>query len=390
MTQNEVNIIKNSVLDATEAYVDARLSVADFVKTQIGVTVGTPTKGLNGKYYHTVKCNTTSSTSGITYSNVLSVGNIEFPADSVVFLIAPNAQFTNQFILGKLDDTPCNIVGGSIKIGRIGSSNNYYFNVDSTGNLIINNKFKVANTGALYIGGTDTSSAKFYVTDSGSVTIKSGSIDIGSNFSVNSSGNITAKGGTIGGFEITSSSIGTPINVNGVGMSNGGGHGVNLYAWHSDYNCRVYQGKITCSTGSVSDRGIYVYSGSDESENYILYGHSSIYRSSDGYEAVFSSVSDKRLKKNIKDITLDEAKNLIYNLSPKKFEYKNKTLYGKGERYGFIAQELRKNINNNSGIEFVTDKGYHGINYDDFIAPLCVIVQDQQKQIDALKEQIKG
>ena len=37
MTQNEVNIIKNSVLDATEAYVDARLNSSDFVKTQIGV-----------------------------------------------------------------------------------------------------------------------------------------------------------------------------------------------------------------------------------------------------------------------------------------------------------------------------------------------------------------
>ena len=37
MTQNEVSIIKNAVLDCTEAYVDARLSVLDYVKTQIGV-----------------------------------------------------------------------------------------------------------------------------------------------------------------------------------------------------------------------------------------------------------------------------------------------------------------------------------------------------------------
>ena len=44
MTQNEVDIIKNSVIDATEAYVEARLDVLDFVKTQIGVTVGNPEK----------------------------------------------------------------------------------------------------------------------------------------------------------------------------------------------------------------------------------------------------------------------------------------------------------------------------------------------------------
>ena len=37
--KNEVDIIKNSVIDATEAYVEARLSVLDFVKTQIGVVI---------------------------------------------------------------------------------------------------------------------------------------------------------------------------------------------------------------------------------------------------------------------------------------------------------------------------------------------------------------
>lgn len=117
MTKNEVNIVKNSVLDSTEAYVEARLSVLDFVRTQIGVVQGEPVKGTDRKYRHVVKCNATSNTSGITYNNVLSVGNIPFPKNSVVFLIAPNAQFSNQFILGKLDDTPCNISAGSITLG---------------------------------------------------------------------------------------------------------------------------------------------------------------------------------------------------------------------------------------------------------------------------------
>ena len=118
MTQNEVDIIKNSVLDATEAYVEARLKVLDFVKTQIGVVVGEPEKRADRKYYHTVRCNATrQNPSGITYNNVLSVGNIPFPNGSVVFLAAPNAQFSSQFILGKLDDTPCNITAGSITLG---------------------------------------------------------------------------------------------------------------------------------------------------------------------------------------------------------------------------------------------------------------------------------
>lgn len=117
MTQNEVDIIKNSVIDATEAYVEARLAVLDFVRTQIGVVIEEPIKGNDNKYRHKVRCNKTTNTDGIVYNNVLSVGNIPFPNNSVVFLIAPNAQFSNQFILGKLDDTPCNISAGSIRLG---------------------------------------------------------------------------------------------------------------------------------------------------------------------------------------------------------------------------------------------------------------------------------
>ena len=98
MTQNESNIIKNAVLDATEAYVEAKLSMSDFVKTQIGIVESYVER--NKKYYHVVKCDN----GRVTYNNVLSVGNIPFPANSTVFLIAPNAQFSNQFILGNMMD----------------------------------------------------------------------------------------------------------------------------------------------------------------------------------------------------------------------------------------------------------------------------------------------
>ena len=138
MTQNEVDILKNSVLDGTEAYVEARLQVLDYVKTQIGVVVSEPEKR-DKKYYHTVRCNATQSNpSGITYNNVLSVGNIPFPASSVVFLLAPNAQFSSQFILGKLDDTPCNITAGSITLGS-----------------------DDPNTAPIYLTGTPTSSGMY-------------------------------------------------------------------------------------------------------------------------------------------------------------------------------------------------------------------------------------
>ena len=123
MTQNEVEIIKKAILDTTEAYVETKLSMSDFVKTQIGVIHSYQKR--NNKYYHTVKCDN----GRVTYNNVLSIGNIPFPVNSTVFLISPNAQFSNQFILGRLGETPYNISVGSINIG------NGTFVVDTNGNM---------------------------------------------------------------------------------------------------------------------------------------------------------------------------------------------------------------------------------------------------------------
>lgn len=159
MTQNEVDILKNSVLDSTEAYVEARLAVLNFVKTQIGVTVGSPEKRADKKYYHTVRCNATrQNPNGITYNNVLSVGNSPFPANCVVFLVAPNAQFSNQFILGQLDDTPVNITAGSIALGGEGNNAPIYL----TGNQQSDNSyghissFKIFNDRLQFTGTNDS------------------------------------------------------------------------------------------------------------------------------------------------------------------------------------------------------------------------------------------
>lgn len=123
MTQNEINILKNAILDSTEAYVEAKLAMSDFVKTQIGIIHSYEKK--NNKYYHTVKCDN----GRVTYNNVLSIGNIPFPVGSTVFLISPNAQFSNQFILGRLGDTPYSTSISSINIG------NGAFVVDLNGNM---------------------------------------------------------------------------------------------------------------------------------------------------------------------------------------------------------------------------------------------------------------
>lgn len=348
MTQNEVSIIKNAVLDATEAYVDARLGQATFVKTQIGTTVGNPRKE-NNKYYHTVKCNQTSSSSArtVTYNNVLSVGNTKFPPDSVVFVIAPNGQFSNQFILGQLDDTPVNIVGGTISIG----------------------------------GNDPYNDPNFYVDSNGAVTIKYGSLNINNKFKVDTDGALDATSGKIGGFEITDTSLGDKIDsTNCVGMIKGD----KLFAWHPNgytyvyyYGIRQVNGNITITNGGST----------------MTINHADIYASDKGSNVVWwsqYSPSDKRLKKDIIDLDLETSKKFINSLSPKQYEFiPNETRnLTKGKRYGFIAQDVEKITGKDFNIAYDDDDKYKHLNYSDIIAPLVKVVQNQQKEIENLKSKL--
>ena len=334
MTQNEVDIIKNAVLDATEAYVDARLGFASFVKTQIGV-VQSATKNTKGKWEHTVKCNATNATDGIVYRNVLSVNNIHFEKNSAVFVLAPNAQFSNQFILGKLDNVPYEITGGSININD-----------------------------------------KFIVNNLGSVKCKS-TLDC-SDLVVREMIQLIPEGQQSAIVEITPSKIGN--NYVGIDIS-----GTNLYALSSSGSAYIRPTSIECNGGTI-----YVRQGAGGSGHYIYCNYTNII--SDEKGSVSWTGSDIRYKKNIENLTLDFSKELIFKLQPKEYELKCE----KGKRYGFIAQDVRKSLDEmgckDSRLEYksnMTKEKMHQLNYSDIIAPLTMCVQDLYKQIDALKAQIE-
>ena len=208
-------------------------------------------------------------------------------------------------------------------------------------------------------------------------------------FKVDNDGELTSTSGTIGGFEITDHRLGSPLTSSGCGMTTVSDHGVHLYAYYSSYNCRMYQGKITCSTGSQNGNGIWVYSGADESGNYILHGHTSVY--SNIYGDCAWQGSDKRYKKNIKDLDFNLSKDLILSLKPKEYEFKSE----KGKRYGFVAQDVREILNNigckDSRLEYKSNESdMHQLNYTDLIAPLTLCIQDLYKQIDVLKADMES
>lgn len=141
MTNEELDLFKKAILDSTEAYVDARFETLPFVKTEIGVIEGVGTNPNTNKVRinKIVDTDGTVIKEGALYDNVLSIGKIVYPIGSVVYIFVPNSQYTNMFIMGQLNPTPSNIVGGSINIGNIGESGWSYFSVDKNGDVYIYN-----------------------------------------------------------------------------------------------------------------------------------------------------------------------------------------------------------------------------------------------------------
>ena len=110
---------------------------------------------------------------------------------------------------------------------------------------------------------------------------------------------------------------------------------------------------------------------------------STVYNASGG--TVF--VSDKRKKKNIKNLVLDKAKAFIMALKPKEYKFKD----GNSDRkhHGFIAQDVQKAMYEDWGLYVEnTETDFIGLRYDEVIADLVAVVQDQEKRIEALERML--
>jgi hypothetical protein len=90
-------------------------------------------------------------------------------------------------------------------------------------------------------------------------------------------------------------------------------------------------------------------------------------------------VSDRRIKENIVEIKPELAR----KLRPVQFQFKGKDAIC----YGFIAQEVEKVI---PSAVSEGKNGYLQLNYQEFIAPIYALVQDQEKRITQLEERLKA
>lgn len=107
------------------------------------------------------------------------------------------------------------------------------------------------------------------------------------------------------------------------------------------------------------------------------------------YASAFSVQSSRRFKENIKDITLDEA-NKIYEINPVKFDY----IEGEKNAAGVIAEEVELLFPNVCSYSKDNpedeEEQLFGVDYSKFVPYLIKIVQEQKKEIDELRAEVKS
>ncbi|MFK5983762.1 MAG: tail fiber domain-containing protein [Flavobacteriaceae bacterium] len=208
--------------------------------------------------------------------------------------------------------------------------------------------FNLSNTGDFTI--QDNGINIFQVDDNGNTTL--GNDMFWKNTSVN--GTILASlthSSNDGVFEIfQGGSVANRFHGNGDSYINGGNLGIGIVtpaykldirgSKNSDYIAQIYNTSIDPDTDGLKIR-LGSISAPVATNNYIaFYDGNDIIRGTiagNGSGITFNTISDKRLKTNIRDIT--NSLDLILQIQPRKYEFISKPGI---EEYGFIAQELQQ------------------------------------------------
>lgn len=101
-------------------------------------------------------------------------------------------------------------------------------------------------------------------------------------------------------------------------------------------------------------------------------------------------VSDRRKKRDIKDLVVDKAKSFIMALKPVKYRFIKGISKSNRYHHGFIAQDVKEAMGGDDWGIYCEDKetDFIGLRYDEIIADLVALVQDQEERIKALERAI--
>jgi hypothetical protein len=110
-----------------------------------------------------------------------------------------------------------------------------------------------------------------------------------------------------------------------------------------------------------------------------------VYNSSGGVQFV----SDKRKKRSIKDLVVEKARSFIMALKPREFKFIKDISQSNRKHHGFIAQEVKEAMHEDWGLYCENEKeDFIGLRYDEFIADMVAVIQDQEKRIEALERRV--
>ena len=97
-----------------------------------------------------------------------------------------------------------------------------------------------------------------------------------------------------------------------------------------------------------------------------------------------ASVSDKRLKKDIKDTAF--GLDTVRKMNIKEYKFKDEKKYGEGVRFGVIAQELQKILPN---VVKKNSDGFLSIRSNDIFFVAINAIKELDNQLQSLKNQNK-
>ena len=142
---------------------------------------------------------------------------------------------------------------------------------------------------------------------------------------------------------------------------------------------QVSIGQQTNGTASIDAYSGAAYYGSSGAENGLR-----IYNNGN-YLFTGSNVSDERAKENISNLDFNAIEK-INALEPKSYYMKHNL---KKLRYGFIAQDINKILPDLVEGDLNSEE-YIGLDYNGIITVLVKAIQEQQTQLEELKELIKN
>ena len=114
--------------------------------------------------------------------------------------------------------------------------------------------------------------------------------------------------------------------------------------------------------------------------------YASVFNASGGTEFV----SDRRKKRNIVDLAVKKARSFIMALKPVKYKFTKDISTSDRYHHGFIAQDVKKAMPEDWGIYCENkDLDRIGLRYDEFIADMVAVIQDHEKRIQKLEDELK-